>query len=86
MSAVDGLCGSAEGRGILFDRDVPPAEKILQSFFEGEPMSAVDWEMFDRGPLTGRMECMFALGRPEKVAWRTLYRSLPETRRVGDDC
>jgi hypothetical protein len=32
MSATDGVCGSADGRGILFDREVPPVEKMLASF------------------------------------------------------
>lgn len=31
ISATEGDCGNAEGRGILLERDVPPAENILQS-------------------------------------------------------
>jgi hypothetical protein len=42
MSATEGVCGSADGRGILFDRDVPPVEKMLVSFLRGEFKFAVD--------------------------------------------
>jgi hypothetical protein len=67
-SATDGFCGRVDGRGILFDRDVPPMENILLSFLEDELMFAVDREMSERVPLTGWIEWMPALGRLEKVA------------------
>lgn len=67
-SATDGFCGRVDGRGILFDREVPPMENMLLSFLAGELISAVDREMSDRAPFTGRIECMPALGRLEKVA------------------
>jgi hypothetical protein len=35
-SATEGVCGKVEGRGILFDREVPPVEKMLASFHMGE--------------------------------------------------
>lgn len=55
-SATEGVCGSVEGRGILFDREVPPVEKILVSFLGGELMFIVEREMLDSTPLTGRIE------------------------------
>jgi hypothetical protein len=55
ISATEGVCGSVDGRGILFDR-VPPVEKMLVSFLVGEPMLPVDRVMLDSAPLTGRLE------------------------------
>jgi hypothetical protein len=54
-SATEGVCGSVEGLGILFDL-LPPVENILASFFMGELMFVVDREILDTVPLTGRME------------------------------
>ena len=55
-SATEGVCGSVDGRGILFDFEVPPIENILQSFLLGECVFAIDRQMLERAPLTGRME------------------------------
>ena len=41
MSATDGVCGRVEGRGILFDREVP-CEMKLASFAVRESKFAVD--------------------------------------------
>jgi hypothetical protein len=64
MSATEGVCGSADGRGILFDREVPPTEKILVSYLVGEFMFVIDWAKFDKAPMTRRMKnpCTWAAG------------------------
>lgn len=86
ISAVDGVCGSVEGRGILFEREVPPVENILQSFLLGESKFEIDRDMLEREPVTGRIECIPALERLEKVAWSARCKYMPATTREGDGC
>ena len=69
MSSTDGAWGRAEGRGILFDRDVP-CERKLPSFAVCELTFAVEREKLESVALTGRIEWMFALRRSENVARR----------------
>jgi hypothetical protein len=54
-SVTEGVCGSVEGRGILFDL-FPPVEYMLASFLMCELMFVADREMIETVPLTGRME------------------------------
>jgi hypothetical protein len=56
MSATEGVCGSVDGRGILFDREVPPTENILASCLVGEFMLVIDWAKFDKAPLTRQIK------------------------------
>ena len=52
MSLTDGAWGKVEGRGILFDRDVP-CERKLPSFAVCELAFAVEREKLESVALTG---------------------------------
>jgi hypothetical protein len=52
ISATDGVCGSVEGRGILFDREAP-CETKLASFVVRESKLAIERAKLVRVALTG---------------------------------
>jgi hypothetical protein len=63
-SATEGVCGKVEGRGILFDREVPPVEKMLASFRMGELMFMEEWETGTNLPqLQGRRGLFYRCDR-----------------------
>ena len=51
---------------MFFDLVAPFVINELQSFFSGKSLFAVEREMRERFPVTGRIEWMPALGRLEK--------------------
>lgn len=69
MSSTGGACGSVEGRGILFDREVP-CETKLQSFAVRKLKLVVDREKLESVVLGVRMERVSALGRSKKPTRR----------------
>lgn len=81
-----GDCGSADGRGALFERDPPFVMKELQSLFLGKPKFEALRVILERAPVTGRIECIAALARLlRELACRVGYRTWSSGRREGDD-
>lgn len=78
MSCTLGLWGSADGRGILFEREPPVVMNELQSFLSGELTVATERVILESTPLTGRIECIPALGRLSNVHLRMGYRFSPD--------